>query len=99
MGTQTLLNLAGVPEQNGTKQTVTKVVTYGTREEYLGVLTPLNHWIWVAGVMANELAAPFDGVLISLKAYKFVGVLYTCNLCFALLPPLVLSGQRATAQE
>jgi len=62
-----------------------------TKEEYFRVLTPLNHFLWALATLANEVAASYDGVLISLKLYRFTTALYASDLLLVLLPLLALS--------
>jgi len=57
------------------------------------VLTPLNHWLWALGTLANEIAAPFDGVLMVLNSYSFIGKLYALDFLMVLLPALYAANQ------
>lgn len=63
----------------------------GTQEEYLQVLAPHIHWLWAAATVLNEAAAPYDGMLLSLKLYSFLGAIYAGNLFLVLLPGLYLT--------
>jgi len=85
-GASTVLWFGGINEKSGERPSN----EFG---QYLEVMTPFNHWLFILGVVLNEVAAPFDGFLITLKAFRSIGCIYGVDFLLVLLPVLYLTNE------